>query len=263
MRRRIEAVIKKKLQESSGEIVFASLFGSYRRGDYDVFSDVDVFVVCADGDEKPFISRELKSLEHDLNRSVHINLFTRREFEDRLRLHDYLTLSIIEDSSFIFGSKEFFVKAKQNALKGHPDERSIRFNRDRGFETLKRVYSNFSKLDSSGFNPHKDLLNYVLKGLNDYRLGLGYLYTSVQMHSSGRSISPACLEQTGFGSSLKDIAYLEKIIKRRSIDYSTLREITSEIKDKSLRILCPVETRLEDQSFLLNLPRVKTLLKRT
>jgi len=237
MQRDIETAIKRNLQKSRAEIVFASLFGSYRRGDYDNFSDVDIFVVCSDEDEKPLISRDLKCLESVLNRNVHVNLFSLKEFESRLRFHDYLTASIIEDSSFIFGRRDFFAEAKRKILEGRPDEESIRFNRDMGFKTLKHVYLRFSKLDSGSSHRHWDLLNYAVRGLNDYRLGLGYLYASAEMQSSGRSVSFTRLGQRGFSSALMNIARTEKIIKRGSIDYTLLSKIVNGIKDKSLRIL--------------------------
>jgi len=236
MQRDIETAIKRNLWKSRAEIVFASLFGSYRRGDYDDFSDVDVFVVCADEDEKPLISRELKCLEPKLERRVHVNLFSLKEFESRLRFHDYLTASIIEDSSFIFGRRDLFAEAKRKILEGRLDEESIRFNRDSGLKTLKHVYLRFSRLDSSDSRRRGDMLNYVVRGLNDYRLGLGYIYASAEMQSSGRSVSFTRLGQTGFSSALMDIARTEKIIKRGSVDYMLINKIVDEIKSKSLRI---------------------------
>jgi len=263
MQRNIKSFIRKNLQKFSGEIIFASLFGSYKRGDYDAFSDIDVFIVCMDEEDKPLISRELKSLEPILGKNLHVNLFSLKEFERRLRFHDYLTASIIEDSSFILGRKDAFADARWKILEGCPDEKAIRFNMDAGFKTLKHVYWHFSELSSSGSRDYEDLLNHAVRGLNDYRLGLGYIYASAQMRSVGRGVSFKWLTQTRFSSALSDVAQVEKIIKRRSIDYMALSKLVNEIKDESLRILTlnqnsfkrrvmtPIPSYLE-KSFIIN-----------
>ena len=238
MRSPIERILKETLRKAQTEIVFASLFGSYRRGDYDAFSDIDVFVVYDDEDEKPIISHRLKCLEYTLNRKVHMNLFNLREFETRLKFHDYLTASIIEDSSFILGRKDIFDEAKQNLLEERPYEESIRFNRKMGFKTIRHICSYLSDLSLSSSRHYKSLLDRVIKGLNDYRLALGYIYAGTQMRSSDRGISSISLAKTGIGSTLKEIAYIEKVLKRRSkINYLVLRKLADDIKVKSAKIL--------------------------
>jgi len=238
MQRHVELIIRKTLRKSNVEIMFASLFGSYRRGDYDTYSDIDIFVVHSEEEEKPFILNGLKCLERKLNRRIHMNLFSFKEFESRLKFHDFLTASIIEDSSLILGRKDIFDKAKRNILEVHPDEEVIRFNRHMGFKTLEHVYSYFNELNSNNFHHYGNLLNCVARGLNDYRLALGYLYTSAQMQRSGGDISSTRLAQNSFSSTLKEFAYIEKLIKRGSkIDYMMLRKLVDEIKNGSLRIL--------------------------
>jgi len=238
MRSLIERIVKEELRKTREEIIFASLFGSYRRGDCDAFSDIDLFVVYEDEDIKPVISNSLKCLEHTFNKKIHMNLFDLREFKSRLRFHDYLTASIIGDSSFILGRKDIFVEAKRNILEKRPDEESIRFNRQMGFKTIKHVYAYLDDLSPSRSCNYKDLLNHVVKGLNDYRLALGYLYASRLMQSSKRGISFACLAETSIGSILKEIAHMEKVLKRMSkIDYAVLLKLAEDIKVKSLQIL--------------------------
>ena len=237
MRRDVKSLIREKLQKSDADVLFASLFGSYRRGDYDAFSDIDVLVVCGDEDEKTLISSELKRLEPMLNRSLHVSLFSRREFESRVRFHDYLATSIIEDSSFIFGRRGFFAEAKRKLLEGLPDGDSIRFNVDMGFRTLRHLYLRLSGVSLNGSSHRGDLFKYVMKGLNDYRLGLGYLCAGALMQRSGGGVSFTRLMQTGFGSVLKNVAYVENVVKRRSVDYMVLSRLANEIRDESLRVL--------------------------
>lgn len=237
MQRYIKRIVKENLRKTRGEIIFVSLFGSYRRGDYDAFSDIDVFVVYEDDDERPIISHILKCLERTFNRKIHMNLFNLQEFENRLRFHDYLIASIIEDSSFILGRKDVFAEAKRNILEKRPYEESIRFNRQMGFKTIEHIHSYLDDMGSSGSCNYKDLLDRVVKGLNDYRLALGYIYASKLMQSSKRGVSSFCLGKTEIGSTLKEIAHMEKSLKRRAkINYRILRKLADDIKTKSLQI---------------------------
>jgi len=264
MRRHAELIIRKILQKSNAEIAFASLFGSYRRGDYDAFSDVDLLVVYSEEKEKPSILSGLKRLERMLDRRIHMNLFNLKEFERRLRFHDYLITSIIEDSSFIFGRKDIFDKAKRNILEVHPDEESIRFNRQMGFEILERVYSYFNDLNSNSFHHYGDPLNCLARGLNDYRLALGYLYANAQMQRSGGGISSTHPVQSRFNSTLKELAHIERLIKRGSkIDYMTLRKLVDEIKNGALRILTLKQDSLSRLTPLIESYRLKLLWIKT
>lgn len=233
----IKRLVKENLRKVQGEIVFASLFGSYRRGDCDAFSDIDIFVVYEDDDEKPVVSDSLKGLERTFNRKIHINLFNLREFERRLRFHDYLTASIIEDSSFIMGRKDIFAEAKRRILEKRPYEESIRFNRQMGFKTIEHICSYLDDLSLSASCDYEDLLSRVVKSLNDYRLALGYLYASRLMQSCKGGISSMRLAKTEIGSTLKEIAWMEKILKRRAkIDCKILRKLAEDIKTRSLQI---------------------------
>jgi len=229
-------IIREALRKSGAKPVFASLFGSYRRGDYDAFSDIDVFVVYGEEEEKPLILHGLKRLEHILNRGIHINLFSLKEFERRLRFHDYLMASIIEDSKFVLGRKEVFDEAKRKILEVRPNEESVRFNRRMGFKSLEHVYSYFNELDSKSHD--ENLLNSVIKGLNNYRLALGYLYASMQMQRHDEDFSFTRLVQDSFGSKLRELACIERLIKRGAkIDYTRLCKLLDGIKGESLRIL--------------------------
>jgi len=236
MQGHMEIMIREALRKSGADFVFASLFGSYRRGDHDAFSDIDVFVVYGEEEEKPLILHGLKRLERISNRSVHMNLFSLKEFENRLRFHDYLTASIIQDSQFVLGRKEIFDEAKRKILEAHPNEESVRFNRRMGFKNLEHVYAYLNEMNSK--IRHEDLLNPVIKGLNNYRLALGYLHASMQMQRSSEDFSFTRLAQGSFGSTLRELARIERLIKRGSkIDYRGLRKLLDEIKNESSRIL--------------------------
>jgi len=238
MRSHIERAVNKTLREPRFEIVFASLFGSFRRGDYDGFSDIDIFIVHEDEDERSNVSRRLKSLEGIFNRKIHVNLFSLEEFENRLRFHDYLTTSILEDSSFILGRRDLFTEAKRRFLEEHPSEESIRFNREMGFKTLRHLCFRLDDLDLSRPRNVWDLHSGMVKNLNDYRLALGYLYASRCMEEFGRCVSSKSLAETSIGLKLKTLADFEKTLKRRSkIDYTVLHKLAEDIKAESSRIL--------------------------
>lgn len=230
--------MRKALNEIDAGIVFASIFGSYRRGDQDAHSDIDVLVVHEEEDEKDRITQGLRRLERELRRPIHINLFSLREFDRRVRFHDYLMASILEDSSFVLGRKDIFLKAKRNLLEGHPDNDSVRFNMQMGFKILNDAYSFLDRISSSEQNRRENLLDYAIRGLNNYRLALGYIIAGALIYDLGRSPSYNRIVQTNLGPALKEIALIESEIKRASeIDSAKLFKIAEEIKDRSLRFL--------------------------
>jgi predicted nucleotidyltransferase len=238
MQRRDSLLMRKALNEIDAGIVFASIFGSYRRGDQDAHSDIDVLVVHEEEDEKDRITQGLRRLERELRRPIHINLFSLREFDRRVRFHDYLMASILEDSSFVLGRKDIFLKAKRNLLEGHPDNDSVRFNMQMGFKILNDAYSFLDRISSSEQNRRENLLDYAIRGLNNYRLALGYIIAGALIYDLGRSPSYNRIVQTNLGPALKEIALIESEIKRASeIDSAKLFKIAEEIKDRSLRFL--------------------------
>ena len=234
MQRRVEMLIKKKILSSGAKVALASLFGSFRRGDFDEFSDIDVLIVYEEREDASRISQRLKYLEEKLFRPIHINLFSIKEFEERMNLHDYLLASVIEDSSFILGRKDLFLDAKQKILESNLNEESILFNRKMGVSILNNVYSSFDEISRYDRNTYFN----VMKGLNDYRLALGYIYASMQMQRLGKSISKRRLMRTEFGLPLREIARLERNIKRGiTINRATIHGLVDEVKNRSLRIL--------------------------
>ena len=192
-------------------IFFTALFGSYRRGDYDVFSDIDLLIIHEDESERPTILNDLKSLEHILGKRIHANLFEIREFERRVRLHDYLLTSMIRDSSLIYGEREVFNKAEK-AIEKQPSDEALKFNRQMGLEMLNRALSFLDEGKMADSSTEK--MSWLIRGLNNYRLALGYLHASDLMRRLREGISYADLTKTTVGSTLKEIANMERALKR-------------------------------------------------
>jgi len=231
-------LLRKALSETGGGTVFASLFGSYRRGDYDAHSDIDILIVHEDGDEKGRIARELRRLESMLGRPVHLNLFSFKEFQRRVRLGDYLIRSILEDSSFLVGRRDVFLEARRALLGGRLDDDAARFNAEAGLRLLNDAYLYFNEAGSSLRSHRGNMLDYTIRGLNSYRLALGYLCSSWMISSKQRSASHDHLMRTPLARSLGELALIEAKMKRASgINCSMLLRIADEMKNRSLRLL--------------------------
>ncbi|RJS84279.1 nucleotidyltransferase domain-containing protein [Candidatus Bathyarchaeota archaeon] len=207
----IREAIKRQMEKTQYNIFFTALFGSYRRGDYDAFSDIDLLIIHEDESERPTILNDLKSLEHILGKRIHANLFEIREFERRVRLHDYLLTSMIRDSSLIYGGREVFNKAEKDIEK-QPSDEALKFNRQMGLEMLNRALSFLDEGKMADSSTEK--MSWLIRGLNNYRLALGYLHASDLMRRSQEGISYADLTKTAVGSTLKEIANMERALKR-------------------------------------------------
>mgnify|MGYP000023418316 CR=1 FL=1 len=207
----IREAIKRQMEKIQYNIFFTALFGSYRRGDYDVFSDIDLLIIHEDESERPTILNDLKSLEHILGKRIHANLFEIREFERRVRLHDYLLTSMIRDSSLIYGEREVFNKAEK-AIEKQPSDEALKFNRQMGLEMLNRALSFLDEGKMADSSTEK--MSWLIRGLNNYRLALGYLHASDLMRRLREGISYADLTKTTVGSTLKEIANMERALKR-------------------------------------------------
>ena len=207
----IREAVKRQVEKTQRHIFFTALFGSYRRGDYDAFSDIDLLIIHEDESERLDILDSLKGLERMFGKRIHANLFEIREFERRIRLHDYLLTSMIRDSSLIYGSREVFNKAEKEIEKQSSDE-ALKFNRQMGLEMLDRALSFLHERKMAGSSTEK--ISWLIRGLNNYRLALGYLHASDLMRRTQEAISYADLTKTAVGSTLKEIANMERALKR-------------------------------------------------
>ena len=207
----IREAVKRRMEKTQCHIFFTALFGSYRRGDYDAFSDIDFLIIHEDESERLAILDSLKGLERMFGKRIHANLFEIREFERRVRLHDYLLTSMIRDSSLVYGSREVFNKAEKEIEKQSSDE-ALKFNRQMGLETLDRALSFLNEGKMAGSSMEK--MDWLIRGLNNYRLALGYLHASDLMRRTREAISYADLTKTAVGSTLKEIANMERALKR-------------------------------------------------
>jgi len=231
--------IKRALEEASrkarGEIIFASLFGSYRRGDYDAHSDIDILLIHEDL-EKQSILDHLRSLERILGRRIHLNLFDLQDFKERIERQDYLMASLIDDSSLILGSRTIFEEARKSIFEGCFSDASVRFNWDMGLKMLKHLCLHLG--DMHRFSAGRGFLNRVINGLNDFRLALGYLLASRLMQSCGRGISYRHLIEMNVNPILREINAAERLLKREiPPSLESLNKLIGGIKAEAWRIL--------------------------
>jgi len=235
----MQIYIKRALEEAShkarGEIIFASLFGSYRRGDYDAHSDIDILLIHEDL-EKQSVLDHLKSLERVLGRRIHLNLFDLQDFKKRIERQDYLMASLIDDSSLILGDRVIFEEARRSIFERCPSDVSARFNWNMGLKMLKHLCLHLDDIRrlgaSSGF------LNCVINGLNDYRLALGYLLTSKLIQNWGRGISYRHLTEMNINPILREINTTERLLKREiPPSLESLNKLIGGIKAEAWRIL--------------------------
>ena len=247
----MQIYIKRALEEAShkarGEIIFASLFGSYRRGDYDAHSDIDILLIHEDL-EKQSILDHLKSLERVLGRRIHLNLFDLQDFKKRIERQDYLMASLIDDSSLILGDRVIFEEARRSIFERCPSDVSARFNWNMGLKMLKHLclyLDDIRKLGaSSGF------LNCVINGLNDYRLALGYLLASKLIQNWGRGISYRHLTEMNINPILREINARERLLKREiPPSLESLNNLIGGIKAEAWRIL-EFNRRMNDKLIL-------------
>jgi len=140
-----------------------------------------------------------------------------------------LLTSIIKDSSLIYGSREVFDKAEKEIEKQSSDE-ALKFNRQMGLETLNRALSFLNEEKMADGSTEK--MGWLIRGLNNYRLALGYLHASDLMKRSREAISYVDLTKTAVGSTLKEIANVERALKRgMKIDRRILHRLIENRKD--------------------------------
>ncbi len=231
--------IKRALEEASrkarGEIIFASLFGSYRRGDYDAHSDIDILLIHEDL-EKQSILDYLRSLERVSGRRIHLNLFDLQDFKERIERQDYLMASLIDDSSPILGSRTIFEEARKSIFERNSSDASVRFNWNMGLKMLKHLCLHLG--DMRRFSAGSGFLNRVINSLNDYRLALGYLLASRLMQNCGRGISYRHLIEMNVNPILREINTTERLLKREiPLSPESLNRLICGIKTEAWRIL--------------------------
>ena len=213
-----ESRLREALERCHADIIFSSIFGSCRRGEEDSFSDLDILILCEDERDKALLNNLSRELERAVHRRVHLNLFTSCEAEDRIRRHDYLLASILDDSAFLLGDEDSFFKFRRRALSGMPDSDSIEFNKVLGKKILRRAegYLNSPTLSRQS----------LLKGLMNYKVALGYLIASMGMERYRRILPMRRLLETELGRSLEYAVTLEKHLKRgRSINIAHVRSV--------------------------------------
>ena len=213
-------VLKETLIKNGARIEFASLFGSSRRGLVDFFSDIDVFVVCEGEPDKLAIANSLTRLGLRIGKQIDATIFSLKDFEERIRNHDYLTASILNDSKFIFGDENSFLGAKGKIFQRTTDSESVEFNRRMGLsmlkcasERLENLLYNASFARSLGFGE----IDVLLGCLRDHHVGLGYLAASAEMKQQNRAVTLKQLLVSDHNSLMKDLMLTEKSIKRQGI----------------------------------------------
>lgn len=211
---RDEQLLKEVLRRKSSRIRFASIFGSYGREEAGRFSDVDIFVVCEEEADKAAISNDLLRLGSKIKRDIDVNIFASRAFEHRIRNHDYLTASVLDDCRFILGDEDTFLQQKKRILRGTPNIESVEYNRKMGLrllnhtaEALKRSFPNPSFAICEATNVRSSIL---LKCLRDYHLGLGYLFASAKMNQLSKAMTLGQLLASDDAFFLRNLILKEK-----------------------------------------------------
>ena len=235
----MQIYLKRALEEASrkarGEIIFASLFGSYRRGDYDAHSDIDILLIHEDL-EKQSILNYLRSLERVLGRSIHLNLFDLQDFKERIEHQDYLMASLIDDSSFILGDRAIFDEARRSIFEKCSSDVSVRFNWNMGLKMLRHLCLYLDDTRRFGFG--SGFLNHIINGLNDYRLALGYLLASKLIQNWGRGISYRHIIELDVNPILREINATERLLKREiPPTLESLNKLVGGIRAEARKIL--------------------------
>jgi predicted nucleotidyltransferase len=210
------SLIKETLQKYKSEVKLAVIFGSCSRDEHDVFSDLDILVVCNGEHEKHMIGRELRQLSFSLDKVIHPTLFTIDEFEYRLKHHDYLLVSLLDDSKFLYGDQHYYLDKTQIVMMDKIDDESLKFNKKMGIKTLD--YANCCyrlSLCTSDWNSLKEGKNPLIKGIQNSHIALGYLLVSEEMKRSRIPMSLRSLMDLESGSQLKNLISKEKRIKRK------------------------------------------------
>ena len=163
-------------------------------------------------------------------REVHINLFSLKSFENRIRTHDYLLASILDDSSFIFGDEDAFFEGKKGIFTSSPSMDSVKFNMRMGLKMLDHAEDHLRKLLSNGSILHSlksGVANeYALLGcLRGYHLGFGYVAAGERMKQLNRAISLRQLLTLDDFSFVKDLILVEKsIIRNGAVNLEDLKD---------------------------------------
>lgn len=211
------SLLRETLKRNRLGVRFASIFGSFRRGDSDQLSDVDVFIVCEDESDRPVIVNSLTKLSSKIRREIHPITFTLKGFEERIRNHDYLITSILDDSSLIFGDEAAFLNAKRRIFAGPLNTDSGRFNVRMGLRMLNFANDRLGNLlFNQPFIRNLDNFrnNVALACLRDYHLGLGYLAASEKMKQLNEAISLRQLLASGDHPLIRDLILAEKSMMR-------------------------------------------------
>jgi len=211
-----EALVKRTLERFGDRVAFASMFGSYVRGEDDAHSDLDVLVVCRDWEAGSLLNAALTRLGRRIGRRIHVNIYLQNSLEERLRRHDYLIASMLEDSVPILGWRNL-EEARSRILNGLPDGESISFNRTMGWRILTRT-KNQLKRYIEAYQPltaaKEPLKGNLLRTLEDYQVGLGYLTASLEMERLGRVVTFRRLLSLDSGLPLKNLLNVERSLRR-------------------------------------------------
>lgn len=233
-----EKLLKETLMRTRSNTRAASLFGSFRRGDYDSLSDVDIFIICEDEAEKNLIRDMLWKTSIKISREIHPTIFTLDEYGKRLRNYDYLVASILEDSKFLLGDEDAFFKDRKEILTSKPNMGSIRFNRNLGLEILrrtKRYFDNASIWKTSTLNHSETDLRFLLEPLRFLHLGIGYLLASEEMKRLNKTITLKHTLRYADSSVLREIITVEKKIKQEDqVNLLNLRNLIRSLPKRTL-----------------------------
>jgi predicted nucleotidyltransferase len=93
------------LDKAEGDIGVAFVYGSYARGNEDITSDIDLFVVGSIGGVQ--LSSALSQARSELAREINPVLMTTEEFAEKIASGNHFVLSLLEESKiFLVGNAE-------------------------------------------------------------------------------------------------------------------------------------------------------------
>ncbi len=232
MRPYIQRIIE-SLEKFEDNIYLASLFGSYAKGCENAYSDIDLLIVC-DETVTPRIYQRLRKLDSQLERNIHINIYSKDIFNKRIKRRDYLITSLLQDSIPILGD-ERFEELKNDILKIKPDFYSLEFNRNMGMKLFTKSSRTLFSLTSQKMFKSYCVYNELFKkklsrSLEDLHVALGYLYASEKMKRSGKIVTFNNLLRSG-PTMFKEVFHRRNFLKRAQLSSNWNSVILDTITD--------------------------------
>jgi predicted nucleotidyltransferase len=233
--------LRKAVEKSDAEVIFAAVFGSYITGFFETSSDIDLLVVCEGNEDNKIIRRDMKRLGKRIGREIHLNYYTIDDFERRLKYHDYKMGSILQDS-MILVDHENYAKRLNELVRGggRIDDASIMFNETMGVKSIYRAikclrnFKRYYTLSSNNLRARTKSRYFQILTIRNAHVALGYLLASQEMKQTNRVTTLKGLLSQG-RPLLRTLISIDKRIKKmEDVDMKDteeyLRKVVSEFE---------------------------------